>query len=131
MNDQIFLQKFEDASLTSFSHADHIRMAWLYLRRDSWTKGYPQIQAGLKNFALSHGQADKYHETITCFWAKLVQHCIDNQAEIEEFAIFSETFPILFSAESMQQHYSKEVLSSATARNQWLEPDKIPMPTIR
>ena len=128
MNDTMFLKLFEDASLHSFPHADHIRMAWLYLRRDGWEDGYRQIQAGLKHFALSHGQADKYHETITRFWAQLVQHCIDHQPEIDNFETFSEAFPILFRADAMKQHYSDEVLRDVTARHSWVEPDKIPIP---
>ena len=32
LNDEEFLQAFEDCTLEEFHHADHVRMAWLYLR---------------------------------------------------------------------------------------------------
>jgi hypothetical protein len=128
MNDNLFLTHFEDASLHSFPHADHIRMAWLYLKRDGWGNGYAHIQNGLRHFATAHHQPDKYHETITHFWASLVQHCIEHQPDIDDFATFAETFPILFDKDAIKRHYSSDVLWDETARDEWVTPDLIPMP---
>lgn len=128
MDNDLFLKDFESASLKEFSHSDHIRMAWLYLRRDGWDTGYPHIQAGLKNFALKLNVSDKYHETVTGFWARLVLHCVDAQPDIDDFEQFKETFPILFTSDAMKKHYSDDVLWSDTARQNWVMPDKVPMP---
>lgn len=128
MNDAQFLNVFEKGELNGFSHADHIRMAWLYLRRDGWEEGYANIQAGLKHFTLAHGVPEKYHETITRFWATLVHHAIEHQPDISDFTEFTETFPILLDKEAMLQHYSNEVLWSVSARQAWVEPDLVAMP---
>jgi hypothetical protein len=128
MNDTQFLQQFESATLSSFPHADHIRMAWLYLRRDGWDEGYTQIQAGLKHFATVLGVADKYHETITRFWALLIQHCIEDQPDIEDFTAFIKAYPILLDQTAMNRHYSDAVLWGTDARQMWVIPDLIPMP---
>lgn len=128
MNDTQFLQQFESATLPSFPHTDHIRMAWLYLRRDGWDAGYAQIQSGLKHFARAKGQPDKYHETITRFWALLVQHCIQHQLDIDDFDMFIETYPILLDKTAMTRHYSDDVLWGTDARQSWVTPDLVPMP---
>jgi hypothetical protein len=123
-----FLAHFETGKLHPFAHEDHIRMAWLYLRRDGWQEGYRQIQAGLKNFAAAHGQPEKYHETITRFWAMLVNHAIEQQPDMDSFADFQQAFPFLFDKSIIKKHYSKAVFFDAVARQQWVEPDIVPMP---
>ncbi|GAB5490478.1 MAG: hypothetical protein Phog2KO_06930 [Phototrophicaceae bacterium] len=128
MDNQLFLEEFENASLKDFSHAKHIRMAWLYLYRDGWDIGYPNIRAGLKHFALKLNVSDKYHETVTGFWARLVLHCIDERPDIDNFEQFQEAFPFLFTGDIMKKHYSDDVLWSDMARKEWVAPDKVPMP---
>jgi hypothetical protein len=131
MNDTNFLKAFEDAKLSAFPHQDHIRMAWLYLQKDGWEGGYAKIQSGIKHFATSLGQADKYHESITRFWALLVYHCIQARAEISDFEEFEAAYPILFDKGSIYKHYSRDYLFSAEARQNWLEPDILPMPEMQ
>jgi hypothetical protein len=104
-------------------------MAWLYLRRDAWDNGYQHIQSALKHFAASHGASQKYHETITRFWACLVLHCIDEEPEIDDFEAFVTAFPILLDKSAMIKHYSADVLKSADAREHWQEPDLVSMPS--
>lgn len=128
MSDTQFLQAFEAATLKQFPHVDHIRMAWLYLHRDGWDTGYKQIQTGLKHFATSIGHAEKYHETITRFWAELVNHCIMQQPDFDDFDTFIAAYPILLDKTSITRHYSNDVLWSGNARETWVQPDLIPMP---
>jgi hypothetical protein len=128
MNDSDFLHHFEKANLPSFRHYEHIRMAWLYLKRDGWEKGYQQIQQGIQHVAKKHGQIEKYHESITRFWALLVFHCIQEKPELENFDTFIRAFPFLLDKASISKHYSSERLFSPEARAAWLEPDLIPMP---
>ena len=128
MDDNTFMKQFEDGTLPSFRHPQHIRMAWLVLHEHGWEQGYSRIQSGIKHFAEVIGHSDKYHETMTRFWAGLVQHAIEDQPDIDNFATFQKTFPLLFDKDAIKQHYSYEVLWSDTARYQWVEPDLIPMP---
>lgn len=130
MNDTDFLKAFEQAQLSAFPHREHIRMAWLYLRDNGWNASYQKIQGGLKYFAETLGQADKYHESITRFWALLVYHCIQNNPEISDFDSFAAAYPILFDKNSIYKHYSHEHLFSIEAQADWLEPDILPMPEL-
>lgn len=130
MNDTDFLKAFEHAHLAAFPHHEHIRMAWLYLKNEGWEMGYAKIQSGLKHFAAAHGQLDKYHESITRFWALLVYHCIQAKQDINRFESFEAVFPILFDKNSIYKHYSRDYLFSLEARGNWVEPDILPMPEL-
>ena len=130
MNDSQILAQFEAAQLDSFTHRDHIRVAWLYLRQDGWDTGYRNIRRGLLNFATALGVTDKYHETLTRFWAHVIQHCIDEQPNIDDFEAFIAIYPMLLDKSLVEQHYSPELLWSDVARRSWHEPDLAPMPQL-
>jgi hypothetical protein len=52
-----------------FHHADHLRVAWVYLQ-ESPTVEYAlgRMAATLRRFAASVGKAEKYSDAITAFW---------------------------------------------------------------
>jgi len=72
MTDDEFIASFEDCSLPnrSFHHADHVRMAFLYLSRHSAIEALSRFSASLARFATAHGKPDLYNETVT--WAFLL-----------------------------------------------------------
>lgn len=63
---------FEAGSIanTDFHHANHVRMAWSYLREYGFPGGAERFVTALQRFALAHGKPQLYHATIT--WAYLV-----------------------------------------------------------
>lgn len=123
MTDQEFLKAFEDCSLTEFHHRDHIRMAWLYLREFGYEKGSSKVAEGIRRFAATKNQNRLYHETITQFWIRLVQHVIENHTPAKDFAEFINSFPRLSDSKSIFRHYSRDLLMSESARLQCQEPD--------
>src|SRR5262245_40098334 len=70
MKEKQLLQGFEAATLPVFSHRDHLRVAWLLLRRLPFEEGARRFVVGLKSLAAAHGVPEKFHQTIT--WASLV-----------------------------------------------------------
>ena len=132
MDDQAFLQAFEDGTLSpiEFSHHGHIRMAWLYLRAYGWDEGVIRIRSGIQQFAARLGATGKYHETITLFWARVVHHMITDQPQIDNFEDFLAHFPQILDSHLIQQHYSADVLRSPLARQQWVEPDIVLLPML-
>jgi len=128
MTDIEFLDAFESGALNEFHHRDHIRMAWLYLRRFGFEDGSKRIIDGIKHFARAHHQTQLYHETITWFWIRLVQHALD-AFPTKDFPGLIEKFPQLCDARSIDRHYSRETLMSERARIQWCPPDQLPMPS--
>lgn len=121
MNDQAFLAAFENGTLHPFQHRDHIRIAWLYLRRDGWEKGYEHIGKGIRHFAATHGATRKYHETITRFWATAVYQALCDSGD--DFSTFEAHHPYLFDKDYIRQYYSVILLSAEKARQEWVEPD--------
>ncbi len=132
MDDQAFLQAFEDGTLSpsEFSHRGHIRMAWLYLRAYGWDEGVIHIRSGIQQFAAHLGAINKYHETITLFWARVVHHMITDQPHIDTFDKFLTTYPQILDSHLIEHHYSADVLRSPVARQQWIEPDLVLMPAL-
>src|SRR5215470_7482172 len=67
MDDDAFLQAFETGTLpnAAFHHRDHLRLTWLYLRRDGPELGAEHIVDGIRHFATIHGAANRFHVTLT------------------------------------------------------------------
>src|SRR5260221_8148370 len=128
MNDQEFITAFEQHTLSEFPHKSHIRMAWLYLRADGWEIGQERIQREIREFAAALGASRKYHQTITLFWARLVQHAIEHETQIDDFDTFIQNYPFLLSSRAISSHYSPMVIQSEEARQSWIEPDLRPLP---
>jgi len=118
MTDEEFLKAFEDCTLTEFHHSDHIRMAWLYLRMYGFEEGTAHVVEGIRHFAASHQQHQLYHETITLFWIRVVEHVIVANPHTENFAAFFDSFPPLRDSKSIFRHYTKDLLMSEAARNE-------------
>ncbi len=124
MNDSAFLEAFENATLSPFRHIDHLRLAWLYLSQHGWDEGIRCIRSGIQGFAAAHGASGKYHETITLFWAHVVQQAMDEQPAVTDFDTLIAHNPYLLDTHLIQRHYTPEHL--AAGRSQWLEPDLHP-----
>src|SRR5678815_2661142 len=75
MTDEEFARAFErgDVAPEDFSHQSHVRLAWVYLREsDSFDAALARIRDGIKRFAAAAGASQKYHETITVLWMRLL-----------------------------------------------------------
>ncbi len=128
MDDHAFLHAFETDHLSSFRHRDHVRLAWMLLREFGWDAGSARLRSGLRHLALAHGAPDKYHETLTLFWAGVVNHAIARSPECADFEAFIAAYPMLLDAQLPSRHYSDGRLWSDQARADWVEPDLIPLP---
>ncbi len=128
MNHDEFLHAFETAELNEFPHRSHLRMAWIYLRRDGWETGFEHIQSGIQHFAAAKGASTKYHETITRFWAYLMYWVITHAPADADFDHLIEAHAHLLDTAIIKKHYSTARLSSNAARRTWVEPDLIPLP---
>jgi hypothetical protein len=129
MRDEEFLLALTACTLPpdQFHHADHLRAAWLYLRRLPTTLAISKFSEVLRAYATSLGKPDRYHETITWAYLLLVNermHRCPNATSWEEFVgrnrdLFDWTNSILM------QYYCPETLHSALAREVFLMPDRL------
>ena len=123
MDDHAFLLAFEHQHLPQFTHRDHIRMAWLYLRAYGWDEGVIHIRSGIQHFAAAHGATTKYHETITVFWLELTASelkKLSGESLVEQCNAVLES---LNDASLALQYYSADLLFSEKARASFVEPD--------
>ncbi len=109
-----------------FGHRQHINLAFIAARRD----GDPAVRLcdWIRQIAASHGAPEKYHETITIAWAKLVAHHVTADPGVSDFDAFIGRYPALLDKTLLARHYSQAVLGSASARAHWVSPDLRALP---
>jgi hypothetical protein len=127
MTDETFLTRFEEASLPSFDHRDHLRVAFAYARRGGVEHAIAGAREGLRRFTAAHGQAARYHDTLTTAWARVVGHYA-SLARDDDFEAFLAAHPRLLERDLLSAHYSRERLFSAAARAGFVEPDLLALP---
>jgi hypothetical protein len=127
MSDDEFLSAFENCTLEPFHHADHVRMAFLYLTRYPALEAIGRFSGSLQRFAAARGKPQLYHETITWAFLFLIRERLargGNGRTWEEFS--SANADLLDWKESvLKKYYRDETLRSALARGTFLMPDRV------
>ena len=128
--DDEFLSAVERAEWPGecFGHQEHVRLAWLYLRRHGPEAGYERIRGTIQRYATALGAAGKYHETVTRAWSAHVYRALKETPELEPFTAFQEAHPGLRDGQLLERHYRKETLEGEAARREWVAPDVFPLP---
>jgi hypothetical protein len=132
MTDEAFARAFEDGAVTpaDFNHVAHVRVAWVYLREaDSMDQALARMRAGIRRFAAAAGASQKYHETITVVWMRLLED-VRSQGASGELADVLRAYPALADQDLPLQYYSRDRLFSDEARAAWVEPDRRPLRVI-
>jgi hypothetical protein len=133
MNDDEFLATFEACTLSNqeFHHADHVRLAFVYLRRFSAVEAMRRFSQGLRNFAAHHGKPERYHETITWAFLLLIHERLARayitQGQYPAWEEFTLKNPDLLNWKNniLKKYYSEEILASDLARKTFVFPDLI------
>lgn len=129
MNDADWMQAFEAATLpaSSFHHADHVKMAFLYIRQYAPLEAIRRFSSALTRFAAANGKPTLYNETITWAFLLLVRERIARQPSLRTWTEFSAANPDLLTWESnvLKKYYRPETLSSDLAKSVFLFPDKL------
>jgi hypothetical protein len=153
LSDDEFLAAFESGTLADFHHADHIRVAWIYLRRLPVPRASERMAESLRQFAARKGVHQKYHETITHAWMILVWDALERdrktaackaatagwaansspaKARVNNaaygFDAFAVGHPELLNTHALDKFYSARLLTSPAARTRFLPPDISPLP---
>jgi hypothetical protein len=129
LTDEELVRKIEDCSLEcDFHHADHIRLAWIYLRMMPAVEAQERMAATLRRYSAHQGKAGRYHHTMTLAWMRLVAAARRATPNICLFAEFIAAHPHLVNAKTLQEYYSDGLLGMPTARANWIEPDLSPLP---
>lgn len=125
VTDDDLVRAFEDCSLESFHHRDHVLVTWTYLRRGSVLETLQRLVPALKRFAESKGLTNLYHETITWAYTVLINERMQRMDPDHDFAQFLEHNPDLLDWKNsvLSRYYDQETLKSDFARRVFVLPD--------
>lgn len=112
-----------------FGHREHLEVAWSYLRLYPIDAAIDIMTAAIRHVARRHGAPDKYHETITRSWLHFV--AVHRQRwGAETFEAFLDRNPELLDRDLVGHFYSRELISSESARAAWVAPDLRHLPAL-
>jgi hypothetical protein len=129
LTDTAFARAFEAWSVPAaeLDHVAHVRVAWVYLHEAaSVEEALPRMRDAIRRFAAAAGASQKYHETITVLWMRLLAD-LKARGTAGELADVLRAHPALADKELPLQYYSRERLFSDEARAAWVEPDRQPL----
>jgi len=128
MTGEELIRQFENGitEAASFHHADHVRLAFEYLRCYPTLEALEKFSAALKRFAASQGQAERYHETITWAYLLLIRERAARAGGAqtwEEFAVRNPDL-LIWKGGVLATLYRQETLDSDLARHTFVLPDR-------
>ncbi len=118
--------------LEQWHHREHVRLAYLYLTRYSFSEAADRIRVGIK----AHNAANKifdtptsgYHETMTIAWLRLVQFVIGAYGQCATSDEFCDDHPELMERKALRLFYSRDLFMSSAAKMSFVEPDLTAFP---
>ena len=127
MTDEQLIHYFEAGQEppAGFHHAEHVRVAWWYLRRQPWVTALDRFRTGLRRFAEAQGSPERYHETITTAYVLLINERLtvaDRELAWEAFA--ERHLDLLaWKPSILDRYYRPDTLQSDRARTVFVFPD--------
>jgi hypothetical protein len=123
------IARFENGEISpdTFHHADHVQLAFEYLRRYTAIEALDKFSAALQRFAAAQGKADRYHETITWAYLFLIRERMAHAATPQTWEQFAAQNPdlLVWRPSLLERYYCKQTLDSSLARKTFVFPDRI------
>jgi len=128
-DDDGFAAAFFSGRITNedFHHRDHLRLAWVQIQRLGLASVSDVVTRAIREFATRYGSADRYNDTMTRFWLRAVGIGIRQHPDLTFHELLTAE-PHLLDKGLPFRHWSRETMSSDSARRQWVEPDMRPIP---
>ncbi len=132
-NDEVALlvAAFENATIPAaeFTHVAHITVALSYLNELSPDEALGRMREKIRVFAAHHGVTGLYHETLTTFWMRLLDHVARNlDVDLELWQRINLIVARWGNRGPVDAHYTRELITSLDARERWIAPDRLPLP---
>ena len=120
-----FLVQFENLELSApdFRHRDHLFVAYEMLGKYEFVDACARYARTIRTMAENVGVPEKYNVTITFAFMSLVaeRKALPNHTDFETFLVANSD---LLEKDVLKAWYSTDRLTSATARDRFLLPDK-------
>src|SRR2546422_11746555 len=130
MEDREFLDLFHKGTLPGeeFRHRGHLRLAWLVLISHRKQEAATIIAREIQRFATTNGAPNRYHDTLTRFWVRLVSHAMENAPDAGNIDELLDRFPVLLDRNLPYRHCGDETFNSDAARAGGVGPALFPLP---
>jgi hypothetical protein len=129
MTDEDLLAAFEQGIEPDggFHHAQHVRVAWLYLRAHPLPEALVRFTAALRTFATAQGKPERYHETITVAFMLVIAERASADAAPATWDAFAEQNPDLLAWKPsvLDRYDTAETLWGDRARRAFVMPDRM------
>ena len=135
MDDLQLLEGFERRTLTRFSHEDHVRVAYLLIRKYGAQEAPDRVIAGLRGLAKNFGTPAFFlHVTRTVAWVRIIDG-VDGVDRVDgkprASADLLRAHPELHRRDLLDDYYSPFRLLGYRPRRTFVEPDLRPFPRMR
>ncbi len=123
-DEQHLLNCFHDATCETFSHEDHVHVAWLLLRDHDLQTAIMRFAEGARSLAQARGRPEIYHATITWAYMILVNERI-HRGQSDDWRSFREHNADLLAPNksALNRYYKPGTLDTELARKIFLLPD--------
>ena len=119
------VESFEACSFhpSEFRHHQHLAVALWYVRHLPPEEALKRMTGGIRRLAEAYGKSG-YHETITLFWLRIVSDfAAQANAGTPLASIANQLIACCDNKNLILDYYSTELLESARAKSEWVEPD--------
>jgi hypothetical protein len=130
-----FLRGFENGTLPKpeWTHGAHVAAAANYLFGSTVEAVLPQMRARISAYNLAVGGANTptsgYHETLTHFWLLIVSELLRQRQPESRLEAARLAVAVFGQARNLHSlYYTGDVVKDTTARQQWRQPDLLPLP---
>ena len=129
MNDAEWMEQVEHGALSndSFHHADHVKMAFLYLLKYPPLAALERFSSALARFAASCGKSNLYNETVTWAFLLLIRERLarfDTPPDWDRFAAQNADL-LSWQDNVLKKYYRPETLKCELAKRIFLFPDRL------
>jgi hypothetical protein len=129
MDHETLVRAFEagEEPAGGFHHAQHVRVAWWYLRTHQLPEAMGRFSTGLRHFAAKQGKPQLYHETITVAFLLVISERLVTVGRDASWEAFTDANPDLFlwKPSVLDRYYHPETLWSDRARATFVMPDRL------
>src|SRR5437764_11979992 len=114
---------------SEFNHAAHIAVALSYFDASPPEQALARMREKIRAFAAHHGVGNLYHETLTTFWMRLLEHVAStSDVDLPLWRRINLIVEHWAKRRPVEAHYSRELIRSQAARDKWVPPDRLPIP---
>ncbi|CAN5496249.1 hypothetical protein BH09ACT4_BH09ACT4_08020 [soil metagenome] len=127
IDDDQLLARFAANTLRAFPHEEHLHVVFVKSARSSVDETLVFVRDGIRAMAAGIGAPQKYHETRTVAWLRLIVAA--RAGFTGDFTEFLTQHPELVRRDLLSDYYSDALLASDEARATFVAPDLRDLPT--